>query len=104
MRLPRTPVNEPASRCWISRLHGLVLPFLIAVPLAAADRAETHNVTAVRFWSLGEVTRIAVESDGDFTVRSDRLENPDRLFFDLIGTKPKLGEKGMTTIPVSDAL
>ena len=77
---------------------------MIAAPLAGADRGETHNVTAVRFWSLGDVTRIAVESDGDFTVRSDRLENPDRLFFDLVGTKPKLGSKNMTTIPVSDAL
>ena len=44
--------------------------------------------TAVRFWSLGEVTRIAVETDGDFEVRSDHLENPDRIFFDLTGTKP----------------
>jgi len=85
-------------------LRALGLPFLLAAGLAAADRAETHNVTAVRFWSLGEVTRIAVESDGDFEVRSDRLENPDRLFFDLIGTKPRLGTKGITTIPVSDAL
>jgi len=103
MRLPRTPVIETGSRYRIGKLRALLLPFLIAAGLAAADRDETH-VTAVRFWSLGEVTRIAVESDGDFTVRSDRLENPDRLFFDLVGTKPKLGGKGITTIPVSDAL
>jgi N-acetylmuramoyl-L-alanine amidase len=58
----------------------------------------------VRFWSLGDVTRIAIESDGDFAVRSDRLENPDRLFFDLAGAKPMLGGKGTTVIPVSDTL
>jgi N-acetylmuramoyl-L-alanine amidase len=69
---------------------------------SAADLAEPHHVTAVRFWSLSGVTRIAIETDGDFQVKSDRLDNPDRLFFDLSGTKPTLGRKGMTTIPVAD--
>jgi len=59
-------------------------------------------VTAVRFWSLGNVTRIAVETDGDFSVKSDHLDNPERLFFDLAGTKPTLSNKSMTVIPVSD--
>ncbi len=77
--------------------------FLIAAVLPAGDRSEAH-VTAVRFWSLGDVTRIAIESDGDFSIRSDRLENPDRLFFDLVGAKPNLGAKGITVIPVSDTL
>jgi N-acetylmuramoyl-L-alanine amidase len=59
-------------------------------------------VTAVRFWSLGGVTRIAIETDGDFGVKTDRLENPDRIFFDLTGTKPALTHKALTVIPVSD--
>ncbi len=70
----------------------------------AAERVEPHHITAVRFWSLGDVTRIAIESDGDFGVRSDKLENPDRLFFDLSGAKPTLGGKGISVIPVSDSL
>jgi N-acetylmuramoyl-L-alanine amidase len=77
--------------------------FLIAAVLPAGDRIEAH-VTAVRFWSLGDVTRIAIESDGDFSFRSDHLENPDRLFFDLVGAKPSLGARGMAVIPVSDTL
>jgi N-acetylmuramoyl-L-alanine amidase len=68
----------------------------------AADLADLHHVTAVRFWSLSGVTRIAIETDGDFQVKSDRLDNPDRLFFDLTGTRPALGHKSMTVIPVSD--
>jgi N-acetylmuramoyl-L-alanine amidase len=68
----------------------------------AADLAEPHHVTAVRFWSLGGVTRIAIETDGDFQVKSDRLDNPDRLFFDLTGTRPTLNHKSMTVIPVAD--
>lgn len=63
---------------------------------------ETGRVTAVRYWSLGDGTRIAIETDGDFHFRSDRLENPDRLFFDVVGAKPAVGHKGVNVIPVSD--
>jgi len=78
---------------------------MLGVPFSnahAADPAEPHHVTAVRFWSLGGVTRIAIETDGDFQVKSDRLDSPDRLFFDLSGTKPILSHKSMTVIPVAD--
>jgi len=75
---------------------------LIAAGALAGQVGEPHHVTAVRFWSLGEVTRIAVETDGDFRVHSDRLEDPDRIFFDLSGTKPSLGHQTMTVIPVAD--
>jgi N-acetylmuramoyl-L-alanine amidase len=84
-----------------------VLPlqvFLLASALWAGDPIETHHVTAVRFWSLGDVTRIAVETDGQFVLHSDRLDNPIRFFYDLVGTKPSLGSKAMTVIPVSDRL
>ena len=78
------------------------LLFLALGASQAEDLAEPHHVTAVRFWSLGGVTRIAIETDGDFHLKSDRLDNPDRLFFDLTGTKPTLSHKSMTVIPVSD--
>src|SRR5260370_12062284 len=84
--------------------HVLPLVFLLACALWAGDPIETHHVTAVRFWSLGDVTRIAVETDGQFVLHSDRLDNPIRFFYDLVGTKPSLGSKAMTVIPVSDPL
>src|SRR5258707_5934003 len=99
--LPRQPAAEQSYRCGV--LHSVLLLFLIAATLPPAARGEMHYITAVRFWSLGDITRIAIESDGDFAVRSDRLENPGRLFFDLVCAKPNLGHKGMIVIPVSDA-
>jgi N-acetylmuramoyl-L-alanine amidase len=51
---------------------------------------------------MGDVTRIAVEATGEFSFRSDRLPNPDRLFFDLPGTKPALDRRGINVIPVHD--
>src|SRR6266436_2419228 len=62
------------------------------------------EVTAVRFWTFAEVTRIAVETHGEFRFRSDKLYNPDRLFFDLLGTKPRMGVKGVQTTAVGDKL
>ena len=99
LHLPRQPANQQALRCrayWC--LSTLILLFAAAPLVPAGDRGEPHHITALRFWSLGDVTRIAIESDGDFSLRSDRLENPERLFFDLVGAKPTLGSKGMTVI------
>jgi N-acetylmuramoyl-L-alanine amidase len=101
LHLPRQPNGQPALRCG-ARLC-IILLFATA-RIFAGDRVEAHHISAIRFWSLGDVTRIAIESDGDFVVRSDRLENPDRLFFDLAGAKPMLGGKGTTIIPVQDTL
>src|SRR5258708_25878325 len=94
--LPRWHRLQP-----VQYLLGAVL---LTAGLWAGDPSETHHVTAVRFWSLGDVTRIAVETDGEFVVHSDRLDNPIRLFYDLVGTRPTLGSKAMTVIPVSDRL
>lgn len=92
----RTRFN--VARMW----HAAALLFLTLGASIAADVGEAHHVTAVRFWSLSGVTRIAVETDGGFQVKSDHLDNPDRLFFDLLDTRPTLSHKSMTVIPVSD--
>ncbi len=64
--------------------------------------AQTGHVLAVRHWSLGDVTRIAIETDGKLDFHSDRLQNPDRLFFDIAGTRLPSGYKGLQRIPVDD--
>jgi N-acetylmuramoyl-L-alanine amidase len=90
--------GSTSARWW----HAGVLLFIALGAAIAANPAEPHHVTAVRFWSLHGITRIAIETDGDFHLKSDRLDNPDRLFFDLIGTRPELSHKSITVIPVSD--
>ena len=99
LHLPRKQRGESRSRVW---LIASVLLILAAISAFAADVDEPHHVTAVRFWSLGGVTRIAIETDGDFQVKTDHLDNPDRIFYDLSGTKPALTHKSLTVIPVSD--
>jgi N-acetylmuramoyl-L-alanine amidase len=71
---------------------------------AAASVDVPGRVTEVRFWSNPGATRVAIELNGPFEYRADRLNNPERLFFDLPRTKPARNPKGVEIIPVGDAL
>jgi N-acetylmuramoyl-L-alanine amidase len=64
--------------------------FAAAALLAGLAGAETHTVTAVRHWTVGSITRIAVEVSGEFEIRSDRLHNPERAYFDILNAQPLL--------------
>jgi N-acetylmuramoyl-L-alanine amidase len=67
--------------------------------------SSAPRVSEIRFWSLGDATRIAIEIDAsDFEYKYDRLQNPDRLFFDIEGVKPPSGFRRMHTIEVGDPL
>jgi N-acetylmuramoyl-L-alanine amidase len=80
------------------------LPVPVAGEAGKADDPDRPRVTAVRFWSLSGVTRIAVESTGEFHFRADRLRNPERIFFDLVGTRPDaaVSGRGRSVIAVGD--
>jgi N-acetylmuramoyl-L-alanine amidase len=71
---------------------------------SVADKAGSAKVTSVHFWSLGDMTRISIEVSSEFKYRWDRLAEPDRLFFDIVGARPAALEKKMRTIPVGDSL
>ena len=82
----------------------LISTLLLASTAALCASSSQLEVTAVRFWTLSEVTRVAIETNGEFRFRSDKLENPERIFFDLLGTKPRMGVRGIHTTPVGDRL
>jgi N-acetylmuramoyl-L-alanine amidase len=63
--------------------------------------AQQLQVTAVRFWSLTEVTRVSIQTTGEFKFKWDHVTNPDRLFFDLLGATPRVG---MSETLVNDKL
>ncbi|MGO9260917.1 MAG: N-acetylmuramoyl-L-alanine amidase [Bryobacteraceae bacterium] len=67
------------------------------IPLlwAQADRSGVLAVTAVRHWSLGDVTRVAVEVSAEFTFHTDRLHNPERVYFDISNAVPHIGQHPM---------
>lgn len=64
----------------------------------------TPAVTAVRFWSLGATTRIAIEVSGEVKARAERLHGPERIAIDITEARMKLGDKGVHVVAVGDKL
>ncbi|MCZ2156714.1 MAG: N-acetylmuramoyl-L-alanine amidase [Bryobacterales bacterium] len=74
--------------------------------LLATIGARAASLKEIRFWSLGDVTRVVVQLDGEFRYKWARLENPPRVFFDLPDTKLAIDRvkepSRVRVIPVND--
>lgn len=42
----------------------------------------------IRFWSFGDVTRVVIQTQGNYKLTWDQIENPSRVYFDLVGLRP----------------
>jgi len=69
---------------------------------AQTGKPAAHTVTAVRHWSLGGVTRMAVEISGEFEFRTDRLHDPERVYYDILSSRPKFDNKRLYTEDLED--
>ena len=75
----------------------------VLIPQSNAQGSGQGRIHGIRFWSFGDVTRIAIETTGDYKLFSDQIENPSRVYFDLNGLHaPSPSHAGMQTIPVDD--
>lgn len=82
---------------------AILIAALTLAPYASAQNAGPARIQGIRFWSFGDVTRIAVETSGDYKLATDQIENPSRVYFDLNGLHaPSSSHAGMQTIPVGD--
>jgi N-acetylmuramoyl-L-alanine amidase len=84
------------------------LALLVIIAPATQDPGKTAaylSVTAVRHWTSSQSTRVAIEVSGEFEYRHDRVPNPDRIYFDILGARPALPSKQpIVTIAVGDGL
>jgi N-acetylmuramoyl-L-alanine amidase len=87
-----------AVRTWFR--SGLLA---VAAGLALGQTAAP-KIAAVRFWSFGDVTRVAIETDVEARYHAERIDTPDRLFIDLEGVRRQAGTRGIQVIPVGDRL
>lgn len=86
------------------RRFVLTSAFFLCAILTAQTEA-LPRVEAIRFWSFGDVTRVAIETVGDYKLQYDQLNNPARLYFDLDGLRPPAAKhRGVDTIRVGDRL
>ena len=62
----------------MARALAIVVCLTFTTPLVRALSLEE-----IRFWSLGDITRVVIQFDGEFRYKWARLDNPPRVFFDL---------------------
>ena len=58
-----------------------------AVKLEDAKLASLPLVTGIRYWSTPDYTRVAIDLNGEVKYEAGRVPDPDRIFFDLHGTR-----------------
>jgi N-acetylmuramoyl-L-alanine amidase len=54
---------------------------------AEPQTGKPVRVTGIRHWSTPDYSRIAVDLDGGVKFESQRIDGPDRIFFDLLNTR-----------------
>ena len=86
-----------------SAVLSIIGASLCLLPVCHGETPGGARVDAIRFWSFGDVTRIAIETQGAYRFTSDAVDNPSRIFFDLNGLRPPSQiHHGMQTISVGD--
>jgi len=64
------------------------VPSAMAMPVAAGGPAKAlATVTGIRHWSTATYTRVAIDLGDEITFEAARVPHPDRIFFDLHGTR-----------------
>jgi len=76
----------------------------VTVLAAQAGREPLRSVTELRYWSLTDATRVAVQVSGDFAYRTARLHNPERVYFDILNSVPRFHAGAVYTEALEDRL
>src|SRR4051794_18351967 len=74
------------------------------LPAFAAPNSGLIQVTSIRSWSHSDSTRIIIQTSGPFEFRSDRANNPDRLFFDILHARPWIAQRRFASHEIGDKL
>ncbi len=82
---------------WTAAIFGLP-------PALAAAKTGIIEVTGIRAWSHADSTRVIIQTTGPFEYRSDRAHNPDRLYFDILHSRPWIAKRRYATREVGDKL
>ena len=90
----------------LPHLRAPVITAITALSLAAVGQPQSRpspRIAAIRFWSFGDVTRVAIQTEGEYKLASDQIVRPARLYFDLRGLRPPSARNhGISTIQVGD--
>ncbi|HEX7363127.1 MAG TPA: N-acetylmuramoyl-L-alanine amidase [Bryobacteraceae bacterium] len=83
--------------------HVCCLPALLLLAAVLQAQPAAASVQGIRYWSFGDVTRIAVQTQGAYTLHYAQIASPPRVYFDLTGLQPPAAaRRSVQTIPVND--
>ena len=88
-------------------MKRMLIPLLALLASSQPARVrgeELREVTAVRSWSLSGVTRVVIEVSGDFEFNAERAHNPERIFFDIKRSRPRINNHRFFSENVEDKL
>ncbi len=91
----------PSGETTAAARRGTADPMLDDVPQTSGEQSSTAHVakttgakrvglskvTGIRHWSTPNYTRVAIDLGDDVTYEAARVPNPDRIYFDLHGTR-----------------
>ena len=80
---PRKDVKESRNAQSIETAR----PAAANTALDEGTSKQIARVTGVRHWSTPDYTRVAIDVENEVKFASQRISHPDRIFFDLRGTK-----------------
>ncbi len=86
--LGQAPARDTIPTSAVPRLTDL--PSALPAPLSArpgAERRKAAVVSGIRHWSTDDYTRVAIDLGDEVTYEAARVPHPDRILFDLHGTR-----------------
>ncbi len=83
---------------------GLAVSVSLSMLAAQPERPALHSVTAIRHWSMADVTRVAIEVSGNFHFVTERLHNPERVYYDIPDARPRVDGKRLYSKDIQDKL
>jgi N-acetylmuramoyl-L-alanine amidase len=97
------PVSDADSDRDASNEASQDTPIKAADTANPADNGKPARVIGIRHWSTPDYTRVAIDLEQGVKFESQRIDHPDRVFFDLLNTRldSKLANR---TFDVSDGL
>jgi N-acetylmuramoyl-L-alanine amidase len=83
-------------------IAALTVP--VSLLLAQNPAPAPLSVVAVRHFILHDATRVAIEVSGSFEFRTDRLHNPERVYYDILNSIPRIKGRRLYSEAVDDKL
>src|ERR1039457_4795928 len=100
------PTSRRSSAPSLDELMKLIAALTVPVSLLLAQNPTPAplSVVAVRHFILHDATRVAIEVSGPFEFRTDRLHNPERVYYDILNSIPRIKGPRLYSETVDDKL